>query len=50
MLPWFKPVSRIKTIEDGKDISRQVAFLDLFEKRSGKWVIVRTLAARPGLS
>jgi ketosteroid isomerase-like protein len=35
-----------KTIEDGKDISRQVAFLDLFEKRAGKWVIVRTLGAR----
>jgi len=35
-----------KTIEDEKDISRQVAFLDLFEKRAGKWVIVRTLGAR----
>lgn len=33
-----------KTIEDGKDISRQVAFLDLFEKRSGKWVMVRSLS------
>jgi ketosteroid isomerase-like protein len=33
-----------KTIEDGKDINRQVAFLDLFEKRSGKWVIVRSLS------
>lgn len=35
-----------KTIEDGKDISRQVAFLDLFEKRSSKWVMVRSLAAK----
>ena len=35
-----------KTIEDEKDISRRVAFLDLFEKRAGKWVIVRTLGAR----
>jgi ketosteroid isomerase-like protein len=34
-----------KTIEDGKDISRQVAFLDLFEKRSGKWVVVRSASA-----
>jgi ketosteroid isomerase-like protein len=35
-----------KTIQNGKDITRQVAFLDLFEKRSGKWVMVRTLAAQ----
>jgi ketosteroid isomerase-like protein len=33
-----------KAIEDGKNISRQVAFLDLFEKRSGKWVMVRSLS------
>ena len=35
-----------KTIEEGKDVSRRVAFLDLFEKRAGKWVIVRTLGTR----
>jgi ketosteroid isomerase-like protein len=35
-----------KTIEDGKDISRQAAFLDLLRKREGKWVVVRTLGAR----
>ena len=33
-----------KTIVDGKDINRQVAFLDLFEKRSGSWVMVRSLS------
>jgi ketosteroid isomerase-like protein len=36
-----------KRIQDGKDYSGQFAFVDLFEKRSGKWVIVRTLSARP---
>ena len=36
-----------KRIQDGKDFSGQFAFVDLFEKRSGKWVIVRTLSARP---
>jgi ketosteroid isomerase-like protein len=36
-----------KRIQDGKDYSGQSAFVDLFEKRSGKWVIVRTLSARP---
>ena len=35
-----------KRIQDGKDYSGQFAFVDLFEKRSGKWVIVRTLSAR----
>jgi hypothetical protein len=35
-----------KRIQDGKDDSGQFAFLDLFKKRSGKWVIVRTLSAR----
>lgn len=35
-----------KRIQDGKDISGQFVFMDLLEKRGGKWVIVRTLAAR----
>jgi ketosteroid isomerase-like protein len=35
-----------KRIQDGKDISGQFAFVDLLEKRAGKWVIVRTLSAR----
>jgi ketosteroid isomerase-like protein len=37
-----------KRIQDGKDISGQFVFMDLLKKRAGKWVIVRTLAARPG--
>ncbi|HEY1471911.1 MAG TPA: nuclear transport factor 2 family protein [Candidatus Acidoferrum sp.] len=36
-----------KRIQDGKDISGQFVFMDLLKKRAGKWVIVRTLAARP---
>ena len=35
-----------KRIQDGKDHSGQFAFLDLLKKRSGKWVVVRTLSAR----
>ena len=35
-----------KRIQDGKDISGEFAFMDLLEKRAGKWVIVRTLGAR----
>jgi ketosteroid isomerase-like protein len=35
-----------KRIRDGKDISGEFVFMDLLEKRSGKWVIVRTLGAR----
>lgn len=35
-----------KRIQDGKDISGLFAFMDLLEKRSGKWVIVRTFAAK----
>ena len=35
-----------KRIQDGKDYSGQFAFVDLFEKRSGKWVIVRTLSKK----
>ena len=33
-----------KRIQDGKDISGQFVFVDLIEKRAGKWVIVRTLS------
>jgi ketosteroid isomerase-like protein len=36
-----------KRIQDGKTYTGQFAFVDLFKKRSGKWVIVRTLSARP---
>ena len=35
-----------KRIQDGQDISAQFVFVDLLEKRGGKWVIVRTLGAR----
>jgi ketosteroid isomerase-like protein len=35
-----------KRIQDGKDYSGQFAFVDLFKKRAGKWVIVRTLAKK----
>jgi len=35
-----------KRIQDGKDISGQFVFMDLLKKREGKWMIVRTLAAR----
>jgi ketosteroid isomerase-like protein len=35
-----------KRIQDGQDISGQFVFLDLLKKRAGKWVVVRTLAAR----
>jgi ketosteroid isomerase-like protein len=38
---------REKRIQDGKDISGLFIFMDLLQKRAGKWVIVRTLAARP---
>jgi ketosteroid isomerase-like protein len=37
-------------VQDGKDISGQFVFMDLLKERAGKWVIVRTLAARPGMS
>lgn len=36
-----------KRIQDGKDISGQFVFMDLLKKRTGRWVIVRTLTARP---
>ena len=35
-----------KRIQDGKDISGEFVFMDLLEKRAGKWVIVRTLGGR----
>ena len=35
-----------KRLRDGKDISGQFVYMDLLKKRGGKWVIVRTLAAR----
>ena len=30
----------------GKDTSGEFAWMDLLEKRAGKWVIVRTLSTR----
>jgi len=35
-----------KRIQDGKDTSGKFVFMDILEKRAGKWVIVRTLGAR----
>jgi ketosteroid isomerase-like protein len=35
-----------KRIQDGKNISGEFVFMDLLEKRAGKWVIVRTLGAK----
>ena len=35
-----------KRTRDGKDISGEFVFMDLLKKRSGKWVIVRTLSSR----
>ena len=35
-----------KRIQDGKDISGEFVFMDLFKKRAGRWVIVRTLGVR----
>ena len=35
-----------KRIQDGKDVSGDFVFMDLLKKQAGKWVIVRTLAAR----
>jgi len=35
-----------KRIQEGKDISGEFVYMDLLEKRAGKWVIVRTLATR----
>ena len=35
-----------KRTQDGKDISGDFVFMDLLKKRSGQWVIVRTLSTR----
>jgi ketosteroid isomerase-like protein len=35
-----------KRLQNGKDISGKFVFMDLFKKRGGKWVIVRTLGAK----
>jgi ketosteroid isomerase-like protein len=35
-----------KRSQNGKGISGQYVFMDLFKKRAGKWVIVRTLGAK----
>jgi ketosteroid isomerase-like protein len=35
-----------KRIRDGKDASGKFVWMDLLKKRDGKWVIVRSLAAR----
>jgi hypothetical protein len=32
-------------IWDGKDLSAEVAYMDLLEKRAGKWVVVRSEGA-----
>ena len=34
-----------KRIRDGKDISGEGVWMDLLEKRAGKWVVVRTAGA-----
>ena len=33
-------------IQDGKDVSGEFVYMDLLKKQAGKWVVVRTLAAR----
>ncbi len=35
-----------KRTRDGKDTSGEFAWMDLLEKRAGKWVVVRTAGAR----
>lgn len=35
-----------KRIRDGKDTSGEFVWMDLLEKRAGKWVVVRTAGAR----
>jgi ketosteroid isomerase-like protein len=35
-----------KRVQDGKDISGEFVFMDLLERRAGKWMIVRTLGTR----
>jgi hypothetical protein len=35
-----------KRIRDGKDTSGEFVWMDLLEKRAGKWVVVRSAGAR----
>jgi ketosteroid isomerase-like protein len=35
-----------KRIQNGKDVSGEFVYMDLLKKQAGKWVVVRTLAAR----
>ena len=35
-----------KSTRDGKDTSGEFVWMDLLEKRSGKWVVVRSAGAR----
>ncbi len=35
-----------KRVRDGKDTSGEFVWMDLLEKRAGKWVVVRTAGAR----
>jgi hypothetical protein len=44
MLLWPVGVKK-KRIRDGKDISGESVWVDLLEKRAGKWVVVRTADA-----
>jgi ketosteroid isomerase-like protein len=36
-----------KRIADGKDVSVELVYMDLFEKRAGKWVLVRSDSGFP---
>lgn len=38
-----------KRVQEGRSISGQFVFMDLLKRRAGKWVIVRSLAAGPGM-
>jgi ketosteroid isomerase-like protein len=46
MLPWPRAVVKEKRSRNGKDASGEFAWMDLLEKRAGKWVVVRSAAAR----
>jgi ketosteroid isomerase-like protein len=35
-----------KRVQDGKDVSGAFVWMDLLEKRAGKWVVVRSAGAR----
>jgi ketosteroid isomerase-like protein len=35
-----------KRLRDGKDVSGEFAWMDLLERRGGKWVVVRSAGAR----